>query len=151
MSQNHQSGMTTTMSRMTSKTQKQWVLALNLHRFFVVALLKMIQRIIYKRKWCQLNHQHGTKRTKARNRIYDRVYGLHVMAQYSDMEFQRMFRLDRTGFASLLIQIKPCCVVKNTTKSANSSGSSINPVTKLGAALGGWLVDLIWTFVGCLD
>ena len=42
------------------------------------------------------------------------------------------------------------CVVKNTTKSANSSGSSINLVTKLGAALrwlaGGSYLDICGMF-----
>ena len=71
-------------------------------------LMRIAIRVIKSRRvWKEHNSGPCNRRTKAKNRIRDRQYALTVMADMTDFEFQRMFRLSRAGFAKLLEKIRP--------------------------------------------
>ena len=97
----------------------------------------------------QQQNQACSKRTKAKNRIRDREYGLKVMSEYSNDEFERMFRLSRVGFEKLLREISTD-LVHNEQQAINSSGSPIITVTRLAATLrflaGGSYLDICGMF-----
>ncbi len=86
-----------------------------------------------------------SSRTKAKNRKRDRMYGLKVMEELSQREFQRMFRLSRTAFAKLVELVTPL-LSKNEAQAKKSSGSCISVVTKLAVTLrwlaGGSYLDI---------
>lgn len=89
-------------------------------------------------------------RTKAGNRYRDRKYGLQQMANLSDAEFVKVFRLTRPAFAKLHKMLKPLLSVKMPFRGISSSGSTVPTVTKLAATLrwlaGGSFLDISLLF-----
>jgi len=74
------------------------------------------------------------KRGRARNRTFNRQYGLTIMAELSHSEFRRMFRMNREAFNNLARAIAiPLSV--NILQAERSSGSHISIVSRLACCL----------------
>jgi hypothetical protein len=113
---------------------------------------RLTKRFIKRRR---IKTVRGVARAKAGNRARDRMYGLKVMAELSEREFQRMFRLNRSSFAKLLVLIGPK-LERNVKQAIRSSKSAILPVTKLAVSLrwlaGGSYLDIARLFgVDCYN
>ena len=70
---------------------------------------------------------------KAGNKKRDRSYGLRVMSDLSEGEFQRMFRLSRAAFSKLVELVNPF-LCRNELQAKRSSGSANSVVSKLAAS-----------------
>ena len=68
------------------------VAALNIAKRNAELLRIALCAIRLKRKWKENALNVYNKRTKAANRVRDRIYALNVMAEMTNFEFQRMFR-----------------------------------------------------------
>ena len=109
-------------------------------------LMKIALNVLRKkREWKQQYANVCNKRTKAKNRIRDRQYALRTMQEMTDFEFERMFRVTRSGFSKLLQIIKPD-MERSELRAIASSGSAITDVAALGATLrylaGGSYLDI---------
>lgn len=97
------------------------------------------------RDWKQQSSNVCSKKTKARNRIRNRQYALETMRDMTDFEFERMFRVSRSGFAKLLGIIRPD-IGRCEFRAIASSGSAITDIAALGATLrflaGGSYLDI---------
>ena len=76
----------------------------------------------------------SSRKIRAANRKFNRDYGLSVMTGYTDLEFERAFRMSREAFNELESSIAPKLTV-NVIKGFNSSGSSISVRTRLCCTL----------------
>jgi hypothetical protein len=92
-------------------------------------------------KWT--NRTHG-------NRHRNRGYALEEVENLSDPEFCRMFRMSRTKFEELLLQIEDFMPEVNVTMAIISPGSTITNRTKLSATLrwlaGGSYLDICFAW-----
>ena len=100
------------------------VAALNIAKRNAELLRIALCAIRLKRKWKENASNVCNKRTKAANRVRDRKYALKVMAEMTDFEFQRMFRVSRDGFAKLLNIVRPD-IAGCDFRAIASSGSAI--------------------------
>jgi DDE superfamily endonuclease len=94
----------------------------------------------------------GKKKKKRRqpNRKRPRGWALLEMNHMSDALFQRMFRMDREGFNSLLRRIRGRMRNRNELQAIRSSGSWVTKKTRLACTLrwlaGGSYVDICFAF-----
>lgn len=114
------------------------------------ALVRIALSAIRKsRDWKQQHSNVCSKKTKARNRIRNRQYALETMRDMTDFEFERMFRVTRSGFAKLLGIIRPD-IERCEFRAIASSGSAITDIAALGATLrflaGGSYLDIAGFF-----
>lgn len=86
----------------------------------------------------------ASRRVKSANRKRNRDYGLELMSNMTDVEFQSNFRLSRIAFADLLGMVSPYL------ESSKKNKDRILPVTKLAATLrwlgGGSYLDISNTY-----
>ena len=98
------------------------------HRLIVAAIQLWKHRCEVRERWSQPASLHSRK-AKARNIQRDRAYGLRVMAEMTDYNFQRMFRMSRIAFGKLLRKLSPH-LTKSAVMAINSSGQPISIVTR---------------------
>lgn len=102
-------------------------------------LLSAVHRVMRRRKeyeeW-KMSHAQPflSRRIRARNRIRDRARGLQIIAELSDWEFQKMFRMDRAAFKRL-VNLLAIDLLFNASQAKRSSGSAISIVIRVAAAL----------------
>lgn len=91
-----------------------------------------------------------SKRMRGRNAQRDRYDALEKMDALSDATFERMFRMDRCTFESVLDRISSFIKLPNEVKGTNSSGSVIPLKTRLAVTLrwlaGGSYLDLCFSW-----
>jgi hypothetical protein len=75
-----------------------------------------------------------TRKIRARNRLFNRQYGLDFMASMSDYDVRRMFRMGRSAFGSLAQAISLRLSI-DVMQAENSSGSHVSIVTRLACTL----------------
>lgn len=82
---------------------------------------------------------------KSANRRFDRAYGLRKLAEMTDFEFTRYFRMNRQTFGKLVDLVRPH-LSANELQARRSSGSPISVTTKVACALrwlaGGSYLDI---------
>ena len=111
---------------------------------------RILETLIIIKSFSKLNKKAiKPRKLRARNTIRDRSYGLKVMADATDAEFQRMFRLSRKSFGKLHDLVAPY-LEKDKFQATRSSGSPISTVTKLAVTLrwlaGGSYLDICSLF-----
>jgi hypothetical protein len=88
-------------------------------------------------------------RTKFKNRHRNRGYAIEEMNYLSDLDFKKMFRMDRLSFLELEKQLDPY-LIRNDVMSIRSSGSPISTRTRLAVTIrwlaGGSHLDICFAF-----
>jgi hypothetical protein len=86
------------------------------------------------------------KRKRTPNRRRNRQFILDEINELSDVDFRKMFRMNRSSFEKLLATIEPLLYTPNVAMARRSSGSTISKQTKLYCTLrwlsGGSYLDI---------